>query len=993
MKKSNQILKTIISSLLLFLFVLSFSQIILPTNTSAITGIENKLNWENPNKKGDNPFTLTTDAILNPQTMVKVIGCTGITDKVAGAVSGFLGKLTKDIFTSATLRKQAKAATKETVKAACEIGKGSAVGGTSLVPQTSPGVEPTALQKAIVAIGLCKEVQYTKDEQSAIEKSETNRRLAATELREKCFNGLAYTLAKNQLTSMTKETVNWINSGFNGNPMYVQNITSLTNSIEKNIIDNAIIFGADKAFPYGESFRNTAIQNYRTQGILNSPVDFMDSLTSDLGAFITDTKSYTNTDFAKKTIPARQRAIDSMETYSNDFSTGGWDAWNALTQRDQNNPLGFTMMASQIIADRIDQQVNVTKDEVQQNGGFLNQKICTMWAQYDDNEKPIQKETGNNLFSGFTTSSGIKTSDVKEKIQVTLENKVNKNDKCISWKTVTPGSIIKDQMTNYMNSPTRQLEMVDSMNEGLNGLFTKLIDNFRNEGLFGLSQDGQSSFDPMSNYGVGGYGINDGGNYGYEAAYYDDASGYSKNKPYDVDFDLTRDLGNTYIRKSTRSFGGWDASNGKTMKWNDSTKKWEYDGGELNVNLGIYNEISEGYEPAYYYYTVVYPGNTKLFNDGYNGWAVGDRAFWDGEKWQNWKKDQVSPIEMRGIIQIQSDYIVAAKEMLKVLPSIMPKIGELDYCIPGPNPNWEQNSRENSLLLMEYVGTLGSSYVPGKFFNRDITSIVLAGPGDPPFDNYRNIFNNTVFEKVKSTNIWGSIVNISIAQKNDAKEAALTEAASKLQINIEKSINNFLSIFKTDIFDKVYGVMKSEYIENELTGESRKNSAYVEMLDEGYSITKNMISDSESLNEKTQEYKDSIIEAQSNISKLNIIRSEVTKIIQAAQARRDANLLEILKRESEANKTPLLTKEQYKIKYKDCLAEEDILYYDENDIMKNSDIDKERCTDKLDNDLDGLTDEKDPDCKTPDVNTKPATSGSSGKSLLCILLGRNCPAQ
>lgn len=967
MKKNKQITAKIIYTFVLFFFV--FSSI---KNIEA-SSLTNKLNWDNPNKNGTNPYKISTDAILNPQTMMAVVGCTGIVDKVSTATTGFL----KDSLAKILKKESGKLSTQELYEKYCSQGKAIANTSVSGMPTVlGNGVNSSAIQTAIKDTAFCNSNLNTKDREALLKQQETNEILTATKKREECFNGLAYTLAKNQLTSMTRQTINWVNTGFSGNPLYVQNITSLTNSIGKNVLENGIEVLANGAFPYSDTFSKTAIVNYQNRNVFDNTSNFLNSLASDLSNFITDTTSYSDSEI----LTEKQRAQRANNTFSNDFSTGGWDAWNAMTQRDQNNPLGFTMKASQYLADRIEQQSTETKNELIQNNGFLSQKECTMWQNYGNDGKPIT--TNKNLFNPTNVGS-ITTTAVKEFSYTT--NKQNNNDKCVKWKVTTPGSMVKDKLSTYINSPERQLEIADSINEVLNNLFTKLIENFRSEGLFGLSQP--SSFDSNSNYGAGGYGSN---NINYESGIeYDettDSSGYS----YDSNFDLTRDLGNTYIRENTRSLGKWDAKNNRI--WDPQTKTWT--GGELNVDLGVWNEVSKGYEPANYYYTVEIAGNTKLFNNGYNGWAVGDRAFWDGEKWQNWKKDQASPIKTRGIIQIQSDYIVAAKEILKVLPKLMPKKGELDYCIPGPNPSYNENSRVTASLFTDYFGTLGGSYIPGKFFKRDATEIQIAQKGSQPYDDYKAnltlggsdvlfnkitpsgdidpekgksdpLYSSKVTAMKNSNSIWQNIQIFLGSYKSDEKEDLIMENISKLQVDIQKGIQGFLSNYQTKVFENLYTKkMRPEFIENESTGSLTENTNYLSVLDEAYSFTNKMFTDDESITDATLEYKDSIAQAQSNISRLNLIKSEVSKIIKTAQDRRDANLIEILKREAEKENRPIsLTKEEYKRIYKDCLEEENILYLDENDIVKNSDTEKERCTDGIDNDLDGLVDKKDTDCK------------------------------
>lgn len=952
----------IIHIFVLFIFIFSLVQNISIKKAEAVEA-QKKLDWVNPNKNGNNPYKLTTDALLNPKTMMAVVGCTGIVDKVSTAATNFL----KNSLNKVMYSKALKLIGKETIEKYCAQGKAIAKTAVSGAPTIlGNGVDSAAIQVAIEEMGLCNNTDNTKDRAAILEIQKTNAILDATKKREECFNGLAYTLAKNQLTSMTQETMNWVNTGFKGDPLYVQNITSLTRSIEKNVLMNGIEVLSFGAFPYGDTFTNTLVKNFSNRDLSSSSSNFLNSLASDLSNFVTDTKSYTDLGI----LTPKQRAQRSIDSFSNDFSTGGWDGYMALTQRDQNNPLGFTMQASQYLADRIEQQTTETKNELIENNGFLSQKECTLWQNYDDKGNPI-REGGSDLFKE-TVVNGIKIKAVKE-ISYS-NNKKNKNDKCVKWKVTTPGSMIKDKLSTYINSPERQLEMANNINQVLNNLFTNLIESFRSEGLFGLSQEGY--FDSNSNYGTGGYGYNADYQPGIEYDKTTDPSGFS----YDSDFDLTRDLGNTYIRAKTRSLGKWDAKNNKIK--DPRTNTWI--GGELNIGLGIWNSTLSAYEPPNYYYTVEIPGNTKLFNNGYSGWAIGDRAFWDGEKWQNWKKDQTSPIKDRGIIQIQSDYILAAKEILKVLPGLMPKKGELDYCIPGPNPNYEQNSKVTESLFSDYLGTLGGSYIPGKFFKRDATEIQVAQKGSQPYDDYKSNItqggSDDLFKRIaifgesdpkiptrQFNSIWQNIQMFLGMYKSDEKEDMIMEQISKLQVDIQKGIQGFFSNYSTKVFDNLYTKkMRTEFIEDESTSILKENKSYLSILDEAYSFTNKMYEDDENINDAISEYKDSIAQAQSNTSRLNLIRSEVSKIIKDAQDRRNANLIEILKKEAiRENRKEPLTEAQYKEEYKECLEEEDILYFNENDIVKNSDtdIEKERCTDGIDNDLDGLVDKKDTDCQ------------------------------
>lgn len=405
-------------------------------------------------------------------------------------------------------------------------------------------------------------------------------------------------------------------------------------------------------------------------------------------------------------------------------------------------------------------------------------------------------------------------------------------------------------------------------------------------------------------------------------------------------------------------------------------------------------------------------GDTKLFNNGYSGWAVGDRAYWNGQEWQNWKKGVASPIAIRGVIQNQKDYVVSAKEILKILPSIMPKLGELDYCIPGPNPYFAANSGDTAALFNDYAGSLQSSYKEGSLFKRDTSTFSIAEPGQYAYDDYRNIFmrpqniwlkqnpvpwSNTLWSAIQNSMPWKALQTLGNVGK--VKKDRSEDKASKLIDDLVNSIQNdtrvFFEEYATTVFNGVYKTMQSEFKEIENRPELVANKDYLPMVNDGYSFTKDIINYNEDTLDAIEDYRANIILAESNTLKLNAIKSEVSKIIKAAQARRDARLLTQINElhnlqvstcknsQIDCNNSSIptaqclseynsciqeaggvLTVTQYKTKYAECFEEEDIFYYDASDIMNDTGGDEsKRCFDNIDNDLDGLIDKLDPDCK------------------------------
>ncbi len=986
MKK--QFAKKIISRAITFTFALFFLQIILATQVIAA----NELNWENPNKNGNNPYRFKATDVLSSPLIMQVVGCTGAVDRVSGAIMSFVrGDKANE--------KLKKAAKERIVAAAVESCKASKKGGKATV---IPIINMNWAE--FVNEVDCKPIQKTQDGKTIDELIELRQDQQATKIRDECFSGIAITLAKNQLTSMTRYTMNWINTGFNGDPMYVQNITSLTNNIERNILEKSYqqLGNSNMAYPYGSNFSRSLIRSYKAGVARYGGGNFLDSLTSDLTYFINDKVYDYGNKIDKRT--ALQRAKDANDAFANDFSTGGWDGWLALTQRDQNNPLGFTMQASQYLADRTAEQKEEVKNELAQNNGFRSQKKCVLWELRDVNNDPIYEEE----FTNFNLGLGTDGSDLEDNLLKITKTSVSKPDPdeypnsiCIKDEVVTPGSIIKDKLAVYVNSPERQLELADTINESLNSLFSALVSKLQNQGLSSLSSE-------KYDYTINGFANdNMGVSYGYTDNF--DGGSFSSGSGYrNGSFDLTRDLGNTYIYNyNSKSLGNWDA---KT-----NSPKLYVGVGPVDKDVGKNGKyLTNGY------YTVTVAGNTKLFNEGYNGWAVGDRAFWDGKSWQNWKKDiakdgrtiKSNPIAKRGVIQIQNDYIVAAKELLSFLPNIMPKLGELDYCIPGPNPNWQSNSSEARSLFQDYTTTLSSDFRINGWLERDATYFKIGQSDSPEYINYKNVFNwnnKNIWATVLSTpSYFGELFRLAENHGNGPDHGYNDNEAQGHQNEILDLINKIGNDFNNyydlagEMFDKLYGkdgFLQKEFFEKENSSELIKNPSYLPMAEEGLAITKNILAYDQDIKDITEEYKDAISEANSNISKLNLIRSEVSKIIKIAQDRRDANLIKILNEETirvcndryadcmstgygltpqeaarvgergqlctakkQICESNVMTEAQYKRKYASCLAEEDIRYYDDSDIINGGG--GERCNDGIDNDLDGLIDQQDPDCES-----------------------------
>ena len=1019
--KKQTIIK-IISRMIVSVFLVSIFIPISSINAVSQSSLSNS--YSNPNQSANNnPYKFKVSDVVNSQMLTSVVGCTGVVNTVSKWMAGLLQSPAQ----KAKLAKDKIKKTKEQFKATCGAIKAAGEGGLGAVIGVNDLV--TALGTTMETMG--KWMFKAGGEEACIKSVESlstptvdalnimNEEAAAKTFKEQCFDGIAITLAKNQLTAMARSTMNWVTSGYGGNPFFVQNMRNLTYNIEKNVIETGIdvLLAPKNASPYASDFARAQLNSL---GIVNSSSKFLGGLQSDLSNFISDPTSYysdAQLTEAEKTQQSLQNARNANNAFARDFSLGGWNGWLALTQREKNNPLGYNMLASQYLSDMQTQAVSDQKAEITQNGGFMSQKECVQWQIFNADGTIKDANKGG--------SSVVIPTLQPNKPTYTQPDKLNPHEygECFQFKTITPGSLIKDKVGNYLNSPDRQLELVKTINDGLNVLFSALISKLQGSGLTSLSDSSANITNWTDN-------MND-------LSSDSNKSNYDNNGAYD-NFNLTRDLGNTYLHEPAVSYGTWNADTNWTTAEN-----------ELNNNKKLYPSLN----PEIYdattgtpiltnnaFYTVDTAGKTKLINDGYNSWEKGDRAFWNGTEWQNWKcastelngecTNQKSPIIKRGVIQTQEDYIVAVKEILQVLPNIPTKLGELDYCLPGPNPSYKTNSTDAQSAYQNWINTIYTG--PEDYTNTDKSVWAIARYKSNQFKNLSSIFDSeqNVWDAIKNSNSVGFFLNYfgNMTVDEDDKDTTLKyrhythDGIGSDQFNIATIIGDFSknyvnnSLFQNfyNAYDKMTQVlyfkdMTSKYLETEdvsINPTTDKNPGYIPMAETGLDLTKDITYYNDDFAQKMQNYKDEIIQAKINIAKLGPIRDEVSGIIKAAQDRRAVNLDKLM---GEPNNIPIqacedvkdacfkrlavvrtsditqqvhdtcfgeynscitkktasgeiLSEAKLKEAYNSCLAEENIQVYDADGILAMGSKDAENCFDDIDNDLNGLIDSADPAC-------------------------------
>jgi hypothetical protein len=158
---------------------------------------------------------------------------------------------------------------------------------------------------------------------------------------------IGYAIAKTALHALTGSIINWINSGFNGNPAFVTDLKGF-------LLD---IADAETSL----FIEGTALE------ALCSPwkLDIKIALALPTGQFEREVRC-TLSDI-----------VANMDDFINgDFSQGGWAGWFELTTKPQNNPYGLYLMTSSELDQRIAGAQHLQQQQLNWGNGFLSYEKC-----------------------------------------------------------------------------------------------------------------------------------------------------------------------------------------------------------------------------------------------------------------------------------------------------------------------------------------------------------------------------------------------------------------------------------------------------------------------------------------------------------------------------------------------------------------------------------------------------------------------------------------
>jgi hypothetical protein len=511
---------------------------------------------------------------------------------------------------------------------------------------------------------------------------------------------VAQRAAVNLLKKFTEETVNWINQGNDGKPLYLTD----TKSFFDNVADEQIkLFTAEVGFdpenhPYGKDFIVGYIQAYKR----------------------------------KKLNPLATNNYNLPKTCESSFS---WRCWEGQVSNPANNPFGDFIQKSNVLNREIDKAISNIDKELAASGGFLSVKICEavkgqptlppetytdttpgnipntggsgLGAIYNQQQEldaimneGVQGSSGTN--GGSNTGQGVITTGTNSnQASVSGLNTTQNNPSgapCAKWRTETPGAIVGDKITKALNVGTEQSVLASALGNSVSVIFDTLYNKFIGEGLNNLSNNlfniNEQGEEDMWNY----YGESLGGPISSSGGGSSTSSLNWAGGP-DMIIDIYQLLGLPYPDGSESGTEGDVGGSSSTNIYKPILISSNTVSGTANlfaltgVDVPTGTSTSQGLTSSENGTAIGSTNNTNTQNGLFTLYSVSDIAssatFTTAVNPLG--NTSIEPLSAIELTRQESVILKESTDILKVLPSAL---YHLDRCLPGPDYGWETRFQE-----------------------------------------------------------------------------------------------------------------------------------------------------------------------------------------------------------------------------------------------------------------------------------------------------------
>lgn len=295
-------------------------------------------------------------------------------------------------------------------------------------------------------------------------------------LKEGGLDSVAQIAAKMAIEQIKQQTINWVNSGFKGKPMFLQNPDQFFNNImvdQLALVKNKMMAdlgnlnrGITQQLIKDVTNQSKVFQQNMKYTIAN---DICSVLKSDLASY----QAMPNSADKTQLINAKNNQINSVcngddttrdtnaKACAGDFACGGWGAILAKTSNlDLTTDAGKLAMAKQEFASRASSSADFFNTQLNRNGGYFDQLECVKYEKIEGRE---------------VCAPG-------------------------GWRSKAPGSSVQAQVNKVA---TDQFDSLNNVDEFLENLIVSAVQSFAtnmiNKGISGMTNIATSAINDTSN--------------------------------------------------------------------------------------------------------------------------------------------------------------------------------------------------------------------------------------------------------------------------------------------------------------------------------------------------------------------------------------------------------------------------------------------------------------------------------------------------------------
>jgi hypothetical protein len=290
-------------------------------------------------------------------------------------------------------------------------------------------------------------------------------------LKEYVLDTLAYTLAKMIVRQLSQSIINWINSGFEGSPSFVQDPSAFFLDIADQLTGDFLDqYGGpltDLCSPFSIDLRLALAYKYHPKGQATR-------YKCTLGKIIQNGKS-----------AVANASINGFT--AGDFKQGGWPAFISMTTEPQNNIYTAYLHSDAELSLRIGGIQIEKQQQLMQGNGFLS---------FPD--PACRKAAKAMAAQAQAVYDGTGDGEIDPNLVTFNQKKETWSADTSGCPVTTPGQAIKNSLLKQMDSGTDQLNIADEIGEIIDALIAQLATQILQAGLSSVSQKNSSGSSYLS---------------------------------------------------------------------------------------------------------------------------------------------------------------------------------------------------------------------------------------------------------------------------------------------------------------------------------------------------------------------------------------------------------------------------------------------------------------------------------------------------------------